>query len=185
MSRQFFLTIALIFVSACSDAGAEHGVSRDHEKIVRAVLIAQPDVATQHREFVAEYPDEASWLDRFLDFRLCVARETAGTDDDFERTEWEAGDPPPDFAIYSDRWEESPSRQNIPGDVLPEHLRWDAALSFCPSGVLRIGNPIIQGDRSVVYVENSSSVHGWAGEIELIRDGDEWIVQEERNWWQT
>lgn len=163
MSRQFFLTIALIFVSACSDAGAEQGVSRDHEKIVRAVLIAQPDVATQHREFVAEYPDEASWLDRFLDYRLCVARETAGTDDDFERTEWKAGEPPPDFAIYSDRWEESHSRQNIPGDVLPEHLRWDATLSFCPSGVLRIGNPIIQGDRSVVYVENSSSVHGWAG----------------------
>ena len=185
MSRQFLLTIALIFVSACSDAGAEHGVSRDHEEIVRAVLIAQPDVATQHREFVAEYSDQASWLDKFADYRLCVARETAGTDDDFQRTDWEAGDRPPDFTIYSNRWEESPSRHNIPSDLLPEHLRWDAALSICPSGVLRIGNPVIQGDRSVVYVENSSGNHGWAGEIELMKDGDEWMIHDEWIWWQA
>lgn len=185
MTRQLLLTIVLIFVSACSNSGAEHGVSRNHEEIVRAVLIAQPDVAAQHREFVADYPDEASWLSRFVDYRLCVARETAGTDVDFQRTDWEAGDPPPDFTIYSNRWEESPSRHNIPSDLLPEHLRWYGALSICPSGVLRIGNPIIQGDRSVVYVENASGTHGWAGEIELMRDGDEWMVHEERIWWQA
>ncbi len=185
MSRQSLFTVALIFLSACSDAGTGQGVAPDYEKTISAVLIAQPDLATQHREFIAEYPDEASWLDRFFDYRLCVARETAGTSGDFERTDWETNGPPPDFAVYSDRWEQSPARQTIPGDVLPKHLRWGGALTFCPSGVLRIGNPNIQGDSAVVYVENSSSVHGWAGEIEMVREDDGWIVREEWNWWQA
>lgn len=185
MLRLVILSVALIVLGACSTIGADQDVSRDYTEIVGAVLIAQPDVAAQHREFVAEYPDEASWLDRFFDYRLCVAPETAGNRGDFERTDWEVGAVPPDFRMYSKRWEQSPARQAIPIDLLPAHLRWDAALSFCPSGVLRVGSPNIQGESATVYVENSSNTHGWAGEIYLVKTGDEWIVREERNWWQA
>lgn len=185
MLRQITLSVLLIVMSACSDNGGERRVSQDYTEIVGAVLAAQPDVAAQHREFVAEYPDAASWADRFFDYRLCVARETAGGSGDFERTDWKDGAPPPDFGRYSKRWEQSPSRQPIPSGLLPAHLRWDAALSWCPSGVLRIGSPNIQGENATVYVENKSSVHGWGGEIELVKNGDDWIVEEERNWWQA
>ena len=185
MSRQVILSASLIVVCACSGNGADRGVTQDYTEIVGAVLTAQPNVAAQHREFVAEFPDEASWLDRFFDYRICVARETAGTSGEFERTDWEVGAPTTDFGLYSKRWEQSPLRQPIPSDLLPAHLRWDSALSFCPSGVLRIGSPNIQGDSATVYVENTSGVHGWAGEIELVKTDDKWIVQEERNWWQA
>jgi len=160
-------------------------VTKDHTEIVSAVLTAQPDLASQHREFVAEYPSEASWFDGFFDYRLCVARETAGTSGDFERTDWEVDAPRPDFDLYRRRWEQSASRHSIANDLLPAHLRWDAAFSFCPRGLLRIGNPNIQGDSATVYVENTSSVRGWAGEVELIRTGDEWTVKEEHIWRQS
>lgn len=185
MLRLVLLSVALIVLGSCSTSGADQGVSQDYAGVVGAVLTAQPDVAAQHREFVSKNPDEASWFDRFLDYRLCVAPETAGIRGDFERTVWEVSALPPDFSVYSKRWEKLPSRRPIPIDLLPEHLRWDAALSFCPSGVLRVGSPNIQGESATVYMENSSGVHGWAGEIHLVKAGDEWIIQEERIWWEA
>lgn len=123
-------------------------------------------------------------LDNVLDYRLCVSRETAGESGDFERA-WDVDGGLPDFEIYGRRWEQSQSRQEIPANLLPRHLRWDASSSLCPSGILRIGNPDIRGNKATVYVENPSGVHGWAGDVTLVKVNGKWVVLEQRNWWQA
>ena len=185
MARRALPAIASFFLSACAYAGSSGEATRDYSEIVEAVLLAQPDVAKQHREFIAEYPDEESMLDTILDYRLCVSRETAGQKGDFERPDWKGNGASPNFDLYGKRWEQSQSRQTIPARLLPEHLRWAGPLSYCPSGTLRIGSPQTQGKKATVYVENTSSAHGWAGEVELAEVDGRWVVQEVRDWWQT
>jgi len=179
------LVLAIALLSACTDAAPSQEASADYRGIIQAALLKQPDMAAQRRAFVNEYPDESSVFDKVFDYRLCVSPESAGQSGDFVRSKHESNDAPPDLSIYRTRWERSATRQSIPAELLPKHLRWDSASSICPSGTLRIGNPIINGTDALVYVENASTVHGWGGELKLTKIGDRWVVLEEKNWWQA
>lgn len=174
----------LLFAALCG-CSPDTNVSADYEAVLTAVLSYQPDMDEQYRLFIEDYPDQASYLDSFLDQRLCVVRETAGEEGDFERSESIPLDSPPNFDSYSDTWESSNFRANMPRDILPSHLRWDSYLSICPNGTIRFGNPVITQSNATVYVENTSRYHGWAGDIRLEKVEGKWVVRDTWPWWQN
>ena len=186
MERMSLIALCLLSMAACGRSAAPP--DSETKQIVSAVLAAQPDLAAVRKAFLAKHPEEEGLLEALADARLCVARETAGTDNDFDRTEMiRPGAPPFDHAILSKRWDASDLRVAIDDVViLPEHLRWSRPLTWCPSGTLRLGNPTIEGDRARVFVENKCSGWcGWAGEARLRRKKGSWFVEEEVNWWQA
>ena len=184
--RKISLTLIAVLLASCSMGEPAIDLGDDYSGIMVAVLEEQPNVAKQHAVFLEEFPDQAGFRDQWLDYRLCVTRETAGSAGDFDRAE-AVGLPggPPDFSKYTERWVSSKDRRNIPVAILPSHLRWDRKLSLCPSGVLRIGNPEIEGERAEVYVENQSTAHAWAGLMVLEKHNAVWTVVENHNWWQA
>lgn len=188
MARRVLIALALFAVSACGDATSNGEVTSDYVDIVQEALSVQPDLAKERRQFIAEYPNEASVFEGFFDHRLCVSRQTAGDNNDFERVDWKpnSSTPPPGADLYGKRWDQASSRKDIPKAVLPSHLRWDTLVSFCPNGVLRLGNPVIEGSEARIYIESKcSGLCSWGDEIIFKRVGGKWIVDRQVNRWQS
>lgn len=162
--------------------------AKERTKIIAAVLARQPDLVAQRNAFLTEFPDQRSYFEGVFDIRLCVAQETAGVEGDFDRRDLDRpGHAPNDPRVFSERWANSNQRFAIQDRItLPGHLRWDNMLAVCPSGVLRLGNPVVTGDHARVFVENKCSGWcGWGGEVTLRRTNGRWLVDQEINWWQT
>jgi hypothetical protein len=189
MARLCLIAGCLFTLVACG-VRAPPPHAQERAEIIAAVLAKQPDLAAEREVLLVDYPDQRGYFDELFDHRLCVARETAGSNKDFAREDMDKPGLPPNPSILSRRWAESASRFPITAEVtLPKHLRWDDFLTVCPNGVLRLGNPVIADDQARVYVENKCSGWcgwgGWGGEVILRRSGGHWLVDQEVNWWQA
>lgn len=187
MVRTGLISTSLLALAACCDqTSLPHG--NGTAEIISAVLARQPDLVAKRKAFLAVHPEEKGYFEGLADIRLCVARETAGSDGDFDSESISRPGPEPnDPGNLSERWTASDRRFAITDVVrLPKHLRWNNILAFCPSGTLRLGNPVIVGDRARVFVENKCSGWcGWGGEIRLRRENGQWLVEKEMSWWQA
>jgi hypothetical protein len=177
-------TAFLLALCSCAPGPAANP-GDDYRQIMTAVLAAQSDVAAQREDWLREHPEERGWLSGLLDHRSCVAAETAGTAGDFDL---ETGCGVTEADRLSRTWEASPHRNSLSGVPLPGHLRWSRALSPCPSGLLRFGNPIIEGDTARVFAEKRATFWcggfcGWGAEITLRKRGGRWIYEGSTNWW--
>ncbi|NVE94884.1 hypothetical protein [Altererythrobacter lutimaris] len=158
----------------------------EEKRIITAVLAQLKDGQSEYEKFAEEYPEEDGILGRIADHRFCVAREVAGAPGELDRPEELNPDIAPNPSIVGERWEKSKTRTPIPAATLPAHLRWNGPLSFCPSGVIRLGTPEISGDTARVFIENDCSGWcGWGGEVLLKRIDQQWRVTENVNWWEA
>ena len=171
------LIVPLILALVACSARTPPAHAKDRAEIIAAILSRQSDLIVERNAFLAAYPHERSYFEGLFDFRLCVAEETAGSDRDFG----------PDIGTSSERWEKSRPRYWIADQIrLPSHLRWDTLLTYCPTGVIRLSNPAINGDRATVYIENKcSGWWGWGGTVRLQRTNGRWVVGQMINWWQA
>src|SRR5262249_17274253 len=143
---------------SCSPRSAPTGDWSEATRVLAAVLAAQPDYAADRARHLAQFPEERSHFEGLFDHRLCVAGETAGSTGDFRRPtgkgEW-------DSSTLREQWDDSERRVPLPAEVLPDHLRWNWPLAVCPNGVLRLGNPEVDGATARVFIENKCT--GWCG----------------------
>lgn len=183
MSRRFVLLMVIASLSGCVQH--EPTMSAENRQIIVALVTQLPDQQSAYEKFAEEHPDEVEFLGRLVDHRLCVARHVAGAPGELVRED-ENPNAAPNPSKVGERWEESKTRTPIPKGALPNHLRWDGPLSYCPSGVIRLGTPEIAGDTARVFIENHCSGWcGWGGEMILKRTGEQWRVTENINWWQA
>lgn len=175
MNVRALAALVVLALAACSDRARYEAVSPEYVAIMKVALAAQPDLATEYREYVATNPDEASVFGGFLDHRICVSQMTAGDGNDFKRDR---------HGVHNSPWERSQIRTPIPRNILPHHLRWESKFSYCANGVLRFGNPVIEGNEARVFIENKCSGWcGWGGQIDLKRENERWKVEKVENWW--
>ena len=185
MSRLIALMAGTFAVASCWQQPVSTNVGPDYSEVVAAVLAAQPDLVADRERYLTEHPEERGYLEAIVDPRLCVARETAGSDGDFDHESIRRPGFAPDPGTLSEAWESSNRRFRIPKQVkLPSHLRWDGPFSICPNGVLRLGNPEIDGRTARVFVEGKCSGWcGWGGEVLLQKMARGWVVRKISEWW--
>lgn len=181
--RLAFLMVT-VFLSSCGPR--QQVMLPENQRIITAVLAQLEDQQLEYEKFVKEFPREDGMLGRIVDHRFCVARHVAGAPGELDRpveaNPYEAPNP----SKVGERWEKSKTRTPIPPAALPDHLRWDEPLSFCPSGVIRLGTPEVSGDTARVFIENHCSGWcGWGGEVLLERINESWRITDEINWWQA
>ncbi|MBV2148900.1 hypothetical protein KRZ98_11445 [Sphingobium sp. AS12] len=188
MKRIGSVAVLFLLLIGCGDQKALQGGKNETAEIISAVLAKQPDLVAQRKAFLMEHPQERSSLEGMIDSRLCVAPETAGLDDEFDKAlVGRRGATPEGLSVFSHRWVASDRRFAINDIVkLPKHLRWKSAFSFCPNGTLYLGNPAIRAGRAHILIENKCSGHcSWGGRAILQRNKGRWRVEEEIVWWQA
>ena len=189
-----FASPLLVLVLAACSGGADSELDNESVAVLAAALQSQSDVPTDLEARFEEEPDQRHWSHHLFDLRLCVAREVAGDASDFDRNVYAIGQLASGDSISGrvsaapgtgrERWDEVEHRSRMPADVLPDHLRWDHPLSYCPSGVLHLSHPQIEGDRARIFLDNSCSGWcGWGGMLELHKIDGEWQARDLQVHW--
>ena len=183
MFARFVLVTVVASLLGCAQPGQT--MTTENQQIVSAILAQLPDEQSSYKKLAKEYPEKDGLFGRMVDHRLCVARHIAGAPRELDRDDV-ISNAAPSPAEVGKRWEESKVRTSMPTSILPKHLRWDGPLSYCPSGMIRLGTPKVAGNTARVYIENRCSGWcGWGAEVLLKRSHKRWRVTEKVNWWQA